>query len=754
MKCRFFVTKARFWVFIVLFNMVGNVQAQLFAEIGETIGIDQVVEHKLRLGGGAAFFDYDNDLDDDLYLTGGGGRDQLFRNNGDGTFTDVSFFAGLGLTGQFFTTGVVTADVNNDGFKDIFVTTIDDLFGAIAPNLLLINDGNGRFDERGQIMGIDGQSWSFGATFFDYDLDGDLDLYVVNYVEEVRFLQDTTETGQISNVGYDHDCYDNFFYRNNGDGTFSEVSAEMGLTDIGCGLAVTVTDYDQDGDGDLMVINDFGEFVMPNALFENQYPQDTFINVASTTRTDLGIYGMGIATADYDLDGDWDYYVTNIGSNSLLEQQDEATFVDVATNARVDNTWVSQPNTRTTSWGATFADFDNDTYPDLFVANGQIEALSFIETGTHDPNKFFLNNGDKTFADLTESAGVGSQTRARGMAHADYDQDGDLDMIVTVLDLAQDEFQEPRTLFYQNNIPTTHHWLQIRLEGVDCHRDAYGTLVRVFVGDKILLRELTCGTSHLSQHSNALHFGLGTATQADSIEIRWLGGDSEWAYNVAGDQHLYYKQGEVGTSSVESATVYFQVDMRDVDVSVNGVYLVGDFTEDGTPLLLDNLGADIYATTQILQPGVYNYRFVNGSPAVQDNYEQLAATDSCTNVREAIVYRTLEVTGERSDYTLDAVCFNSCGNCQLIDNTVSFTDTPVSFLLAPNPTHQYVQILLSVPSETYTVSIMDLQGREIWTRRSSTARIDLPVSNMERGLYWVKVQTSDGAISTQKLVLQ
>ncbi|MFK7934203.1 MAG: FG-GAP-like repeat-containing protein [Saprospiraceae bacterium] len=728
--------------------------AQWFLEIGETIGIDQVVEDRAKLGGGAAFFDFDNDLDDDLYITGGLGRDQLYQNNGDGTFTDVSFFAGIGLTGQFFTTGIVTGDVDNDGFRDLYITTGSDFTGAWAPNLLLMNNGDGTFTERGQVSGTNGAARSFSATMFDYDLDADLDIYVVNYVEETRFLQDTLENGTIENIGYDHDCFDNFFYKNNGDGTFTEVNTELGLTDVGCGLAVTATDFDQDGDADLMIVNDFGEFVVPNALFENQYPQDTFINVSATRKADLQMYGMGVATGDYDLDGDFDYYFTNIGENYLLENQD-GNFADVAEIAGVVNKWVIEPFTRTTSWGTVFADFNNDTYPDLFVANGQIEALSFTQTGRQDPNKLFINNGDKTFTDLSETAGIASDTRARGIAQSDYDQDGDLDMIVMVIDIPQQNNTNPKTLFYQNNAPIAdNHWLQVGLEGVDCNPDAYGAIAKAYVGEKIMVQELVSGTSHLSQHSSILHFGLGDAMEVDSFEVKWPGGDSDWWYEVVADQRIYLRQAKTIVDSSNAVTVNFKVDMAQAEISQNGVYLAGDFVGENGTIILDELAEGIYETSLVLQPGTYEYRFVNGTPLFPTSFEALSEADSCTTVSNELVYRQLIVNEERTNYDLAAVCFNSCDTCKIVNGILDYTIEQPLFTLQPNLTRTNTQIhFVAEQYDEKWITVTNIHGQEVYRTLTTDISEELLVNNWNSGIYLVQVRFENGQLQTQKLVV-
>lgn len=742
----------------LLLLLLGSVQinAQIFTEISADLNLDHAVEDFSKLGGGVAFFDYDNDNDDDLYLTGGEGRDQLFRNNGDGTFTDVSFTAGIGLTGQFFTTGVITGDVDNDGHRDIYISTGNDQFGGLAPNLLLINNGDGTFSERGQVAGVNVQSRSFGATFFDYDLDSYLDIYVVNYVETSRFARDTMENGEPGEVvAYDHDCYENTFYHNNGDGTFTEKTLELGLSDIGCGLAVSASDYDNDGDVDLFVVNDFGEFVEPNALFQNQYPQDTFIDVAANTRADVGIYGMGIAIGDYDLDNDLDYYFTNIGRNSFLENEGEQGFSDVADEIGTANTWIEEPLTRTTSWGTAFIDYDNDTHLDLVVANGEIETFNFNRTGPSDPNKLYRNNGDKTFTDISDEAGINSPFRCHGLAYADYDQDGDVDVVITTMDIPVMEEFSPYTLFYQNNAVNTNNWLQVKLEGVTCNRDAYGSKVRAYVGEKILLFEINGGDSHASQNSSMVHIGLGAATMVDSLEIDWLGEPSEWMYNIEANQRLFIKQGGMDVEEPEPIAVTFQVDMRATEVSVNGVYLAADFEDFSGSIRLDDTDEDgIYTTTQALLPDTYEYRFVNGTPLFSSSYENLTEGDSCTVTTDGVTNRKLVLTGERTALVLDSICYNSCAAC-VVENIRQFDLVSNLFYLQPTLIQQ--NTWLTFPADLWiekNVQVTNAMGQVLNREKLDKNHLEYEIdfSNWGTGIYFIQVQV-ENKIQIQRVVV-
>lgn len=245
--------------------------AQTFVEQAAAIGIDHTYKARDLTGGGAAFFDYDNDGDEDLYITGGYDKDNFYVNNGDGTFTKSLNDMGFNITQTFNTMAVTTGDIDNDGDRDIMVTTWEKFDGVNQPmgrNLLFLNDGNGSFTEIGEQAGIVHTAFSMAASFLDYDRDGYLDIYVMNHIESPAFTFDSTGTID----GYAHTCFHNFFYKNNGDLTFTEVAADMAVDNNGCTIAALGTDYDMDGDLDIYMANDFGGFIVPNTMYENNYP--------------------------------------------------------------------------------------------------------------------------------------------------------------------------------------------------------------------------------------------------------------------------------------------------------------------------------------------------------------------------------------------------------------------------------------------------------------------------------------------------
>ncbi|MEM9822239.1 MAG: FG-GAP-like repeat-containing protein, partial [Bacteroidota bacterium] len=507
-------------VFCVCLFSISFLFGQQLTEKANLIGVDHTFEPRSLMGGGAAFFDFDNDGFEDLYLTSGTSKDVLYHNNGDGTFTKVLSDVGLNITQQYNTTAVITGDIDNDGDRELFIATWERYENGndiIARNLLFNNNGNGTFTEIGEAAGITHPSFTIGANFLDFDRDGWLDIYVLNHIETPGFLFDST--GVIS--GFDHDCYPNFFYKNNGDGTFTEMATDLGLEDLSCTLASIASDFDLDGDVDLYLANDFGPFIVPNLFFENQYPNTGFVESGASNGSDVAMYGMGVALSDYDHDGDFDYYITNLGSNVLLEN-DNANFTNVAATAGVENEFATAGEFAT-GWGTAFLDIDNDTWEDLFVANGRIPSLPSLPTAMNDPNRLFMNNGDKTFTDVSEQVGVNDPSYSRGMAYSDFDLDGDLDMVVVNLSELGGI-----TKFYVNETETNHHYIQFKLKGTASNRDAFGSKIWLYADGATYMREISGGgDSFCSQHSSIAHFGLGTNDQVDSLRVEWLSGTVE-----------------------------------------------------------------------------------------------------------------------------------------------------------------------------------------------------------------------------------
>ena len=520
---------------LLLIVDIGIIKAQTFTEVSRQSGIDHISHTITLIGGGCAFFDYDNDGWLDIYISGGNQSDKLYRNNGDGTFSERTAQAGFGTTANFYTMGVVTGDIDNDGFRDVFVTTlgIGHSFHNLVPNMLFRNNGNGSFTDISQQAGITERSWSVSAAMGDFNLDGYLDIYVVNYVDSLGFIEDSITNDPI---GYSHTGHYNFLYLNNGNNTFTNAGVQMQVNDKGTGLAVSFTDYDNDSDMDIYVVNDFGAWVTPNRLYQNNFPANSFTDVSSSSGADAAIYGMGVAIGDYDEDGDLDYYCTNIGENILLNNNGNGTFADSAVTAGVQNGHFD--SLLTTAWGCAFFDYDNDTWLDLFVADGYVPALDIIETSEPDPNKLYKNNMDGTFTDVSALAGIDDSTKSRGMAAGDYDNDGDLDLIVVVVAEDTGLANGAHTLLFRNDIANGNHWLKVKLQGTQNNRDGIGSRVKVYNNGRMWMREIDGGSSHASQNSTIAHFGLGSDTMVDSVVVIWPGGNITSFANVSADQSV------------------------------------------------------------------------------------------------------------------------------------------------------------------------------------------------------------------------
>ena len=486
------------------------------------------------LGAGGAFLDYDNDGDLDIYLVNSAASSVLFRNNGDGTFTDVTATAGVENSGRYGH-GVACADYDNDGYVDLYVTN----FGT---NRLYHNNGDGTFKDITVQAGVGDPRWSSSATFVDYDSDGALDLYVVNYINypsdaAVPSCFERPAFGVTERVrGYCHPK--NFegapdrLYRNNGDGTFTDATAAANIRDPGGpfrgkGLGVVAADFDTDGHPDIYVANDD----TPNYLFYNK-GDGTFGEIAILTgcaysAEGVAQAGMGVDAADYNNDGFIDIFVTNFSyeTNTLYRNNGDGTFTDVSYKARL-----GEESYLFLGFGTGFFDADNDGLLDVFVANGHIfptveqttDVLSYKQS-----NQLFRNRGDQTFEErrLTDRQAV-----SRGTFFGDYDNDGDTDLLVTQLD------DSPTLLRNENDTPN--NWIRIKLVGTRSNRDGIGTRVTLTLGTESRTRDVRRGSSYLSSNDPRLHFGLGDRTAVDKLQILWQRGGVQTLENLPANREI------------------------------------------------------------------------------------------------------------------------------------------------------------------------------------------------------------------------
>ena len=318
---------------------------------------------------------------------------------------------------------------------------------------------------------------------------------------------------------------------------------------FGCTLATRNTDLEFDGDPDVLVGNDFGEYIIPNKLYRNNYPLELFSEISSPSNAAAQMYSMGIATGDYDHDGDLDHYITNLGRNLLMQKQEDTFFIDITTEADIENQ--GSEGLRYTSWATGFADFDHDGWEDLFVINGHVPTIDVAANHVFDPDKLYRNNGDGTFEDVSEAAGIADTGIGRGGALCDYDQDGDLDLaVVNIQNPASSETEGVRLY---NNQNSGGGWIGIALEGTASNVDAIGALVKVHAGTQTWLREISGGgDTHVSQHDHAAHIGLGAAV-VDSVTVHWPSGLVETLYQPA--QSIWHHWTEGSANAVEESRV-------------------------------------------------------------------------------------------------------------------------------------------------------------------------------------------------------
>ena len=486
------------------------------------------------IGSGVALFDFDNDGDLDLYLVNGTDlpghtspvlpTNRLYRNDGD-IFADVTLEASVGDTS--YGLGCCVGDYNNDGFTDLYVTN----YGA---NVLYRNNGDGTFTDVANVAGVAGNHFSSGCAFVDIDADGYLDLYVVNYVQF-----DLETNPECTRQGVRTYCTPealqgatDILYRNNGDGTFTDVTAKAGIGGAdGKGLGIVCGDIDNDGDVDIFVAND----TTPNFLYRNdsdtaiRMTEDALFAGVALSEEGRAYSGMGANLGDFDNDGYLDIVITNFQdqTNSLYHNAQSGFFNEMSFAKGI-----GERSLPYLAWGVDFIDFNNDGWLDLFVANGHLDdnVAEIDPIGTYaQPNQLFLSNRSLNFVEFVDAA-IADQKVSRGTAFGDIDNDGDVDIVVSNL-------KDTPTLL-RNDSDKTSRWLSVKLVGTHCNRDAIGARVTVVSGNLTQIREVKSGSGYLSQNDLRLHFGLGDATRVDRLTVRWLCGKVQTLQNIETNQVL------------------------------------------------------------------------------------------------------------------------------------------------------------------------------------------------------------------------
>ncbi len=562
------------WFFLVVFLLVeppllGRSPTQPhFIESADAAGLtgfrlisgDQQKRYIIEgISGGVCVLDYDLDSRPDLYFVNGGHlkdfqqgqpsalRHALFRNRGRRRFEEVTLKAGAGGNG-YWGMGCSVTDYDADGFPDLYIT-------AYGPNQLLQNQGDGTFKDVTEQAGVSDDRWSTGSTWSDIDLDGDLDLFVANYVElDPNDLPEPGSPAYGSMGGTGLSCQyvglpvmcgprglkgaGDAFFRNRGDGVFEERSLASGLHDPQAyyGLGALFADLDQDGLPDLFVANDS----TPNLLYKNlgnaKFEEVGLLSGVAFNGQGVEQAGMGIATGDFLNQGRLSLYVTHFSEdyNTLYRNEGRFNFSDVTIRVGLD-----RPTFPYVGWGTLFFDFDNDGWLDIFVANGHVfPSVDRLQQASVAPYRqsslLFRNLRNGRFQEEPGHLGLENEQSSRGAATADFDGDGRLDLVLTNLDAGP--------TFFWNETVADNRYLRIRLAGNDGNRLALGARVQIRTGDLLQLREVQSGGSYLSQSEIVLHFGVGQHTRADLVEVTWPGGQTSTLKEVKADQEITIRQ--------------------------------------------------------------------------------------------------------------------------------------------------------------------------------------------------------------------